>query len=354
MKDADKDGTVGETEIERNAFAKDKDLYETYRNTKPEERSKLKEKSNKSENNKEAESPTTFVNTTTVETSKDEDNIDSDSKDKTSREEDDSDNINKYTSIFYLRDKTRSAYINLTDEQREELDNMNTDKDEYLSIEELEGSGIYKLPITKDKDWLYPFMLDRNEDGVIDENDKNKSSLPDKDSSNNKKQEENTTETIEEYKPIKTYNSVFYDNQKTHSAYINLTDDQRELLDKINTDNKYPLTIEELLASDLFKLPITDSDWIYPFMIDKNNNGIIGENYNVDNSKENTQSISKAPETSTISNSKTHAKENTPISKPSTKVVANKNVKTGVSRLNFPIALLAISSFALVFIKRYK
>ncbi|WP_297281784.1 hypothetical protein [uncultured Anaerococcus sp.] len=355
MKDADKDGTVGETEAERNAFAKDKDLYETYRNTKPEDRSNLREKLGKNENNKESQSPTNPPSITIVDTPSDEDKLNSDSKEKDdTKTTDDSSSKEKerYSSIFYMRSKTRKAYIELTDEQKAELDNMNTDGNEYLSIEDLEKSGRYKLPIIKDKDWLYPFMLDTNEDGFIDEDDRNKSSLNEKDKNNNR-QKEGTKAEATDKNPTNTYNSVFYDNQKTRQAYINLTDEQRGLLDKINTDNKYPLTIEELLASNLFKLPIRESDWIYPFMVDENNNGIIGEDYNSNEVKENNQNTSQvAP--SKVSTFKTNIKEDLPRSNPSEKIVANKNVKTGVSRLNLPIALIAISSCVLVFIKRYK
>ena len=41
-------------------------------------------------------------------------------------------------------------------------------------------------------------------------------------------------------------NSAFYKNSKTRKDYLDLSDDRKEILDKMNTDGKYPLTIEEL------------------------------------------------------------------------------------------------------------
>lgn len=48
----------------------------------------------------------------------------------------------------------------------------------------------------------------------------------------------------------------------------------------MNTDNKNPLTIDELLASNRYSIPIVKGrDWLYPFMLDRNKNGEVGENY---------------------------------------------------------------------------
>lgn len=75
-------------------------------------------------------------------------------------------------------------------------------------------------------------------------------------------------------------NSAFYRSKKTRDAYLSLTSEQREELDRMNTDNKVPLTIEEVLATGKYKLPIREGvDWLYPFMLDKNKNGEVGENY---------------------------------------------------------------------------
>lgn len=75
-----------------------------------------------------------------------------------------------------------------------------------------------------------------------------------------------------------TYNSPFYKSTKTRDAYLKLTDAQKAELDKINTDGKAPLTVEEVVKSGKFNLPIRkDRDWIYPFMIDKDGDGVVGE-----------------------------------------------------------------------------
>ena len=75
-------------------------------------------------------------------------------------------------------------------------------------------------------------------------------------------------------------NSAFYRSKKTRDAYLALTSEQRKELDMMNTDNKMPLTIEEVLATGKYKLPIREGvDWLYPFMLDKNKNGEVGENY---------------------------------------------------------------------------
>ena len=77
--------------------------------------------------------------------------------------------VNK-NSAFYKSLKTRDAYLALTDNQRAELDSMNTDKRTPLTIDELLATNRYSLPIVRGRDWLYPFMLDRNKDGQVGEN----------------------------------------------------------------------------------------------------------------------------------------------------------------------------------------
>ena len=74
------------------------------------------------------------------------------------------------SSAFYRSNKTRQAYLNLSPSQRQELDRMNKDGKSPLTIAEVLESGNYGLPIVKGKDWLYPFMLDRNKDGQVGEN----------------------------------------------------------------------------------------------------------------------------------------------------------------------------------------
>ena len=75
-------------------------------------------------------------------------------------------------------------------------------------------------------------------------------------------------------------NSAFYRSSRTRSYYLALTDAQRAELDSINTDNKAPLKIDELLATNRYSLPIVKGrDWLYPFMLDRNKDGQVGENY---------------------------------------------------------------------------
>ena len=75
-------------------------------------------------------------------------------------------------------------------------------------------------------------------------------------------------------------NSAFYRSSRTRSYYLALTDSQRAELDSMNIDNKAPLKIDELLASNRYSIPIVKGrDWLYPFMLDRNKNGQVGENY---------------------------------------------------------------------------
>lgn len=91
-------------------------------------------------------------------------------------------------------------------------------------------------------------------------------------------------------------NSAFYRSSKTRDAYLALTDNQRAELDSMNIDNKAPLKIDELLASNRYSIPIVKGrDWLYPFMLDRNKNGEVGENYfkgnNSGSSSENTGEV---------------------------------------------------------------
>ena len=91
-------------------------------------------------------------------------------------------------------------------------------------------------------------------------------------------------------------NSAFYRSSRTRSYYLALTDSQRAELDSMNIDNKAPLKIDELLATNRYSLPIVRGrDWLYPFMLDRNNNGEVGENYfkgnNSGSSSENTGEV---------------------------------------------------------------
>lgn len=79
-------------------------------------------------------------------------------------------NVNT-NSGFYKSARTRQAYINLTSEQRAELDSMNTNNNKWLTIKEVKDHGRYSLPIVQGQSYLYPFMDDRNNNGMVGENE---------------------------------------------------------------------------------------------------------------------------------------------------------------------------------------
>ena len=269
----------------------------------------------------------------------------------------------KYDSIFYIKNRTRSYYENLSEEQRLELDALNLDGDGYLSIEELETSDKYNLPINSNN-WLYPFMYDKNNDGKIDEDDRNSYDYPEKEYILDENSKSNVNDDL--------YQSPFYKNSKTRQAYLDLTDEQRNELDNMNTDGKYPLTVEEVIVTGKFDIPIKkDRDWIYPFMVDKNNDGEIGESYEY--YKENEPVASNYPNTSyeeintptqseTITTTipivgdttATVIKQPKSYSNQSEKSVkAANNAKTGISALKTISKVLLIAGTSLFIMKKY-
>ncbi len=245
---------------------------------------------------------------------------------------------------------------------------MNTDGDAYLSIEELEKSENYNLPIDKSH-WLYSFMYDKNNDGLINEDDRNPYPKPYEE--NFAKEDENLQANDD------LYSSVFYKNEKTRDAYLNLTDEKKKELDEMNTDGKYPLTLDEVKASGKFSIPIKkDRDWIYPFMVDRNNNSEVGEDYEI------YENVEKEPSTEKLENKKDTqnpdtrkeivtnpvSQETTNPSRPilketttstiiqpnSSNVKAASNVKTGVSNLNLIYPVIFSSLAGLIILKKYK
>ena len=163
-----------------------------------------------------------------------------------------------------------------------------------------------------------------------------------------------------------------YKNTKTRQAYLDLTDEQRNELDNMNTDGKYPLTVEEVIVTGKFDIPIKkDRDWIYPFMVDKNNDGEIGESYEY--YKENEPVASNYPNTSyeeinTPTQSETIT-TTTPIVRSTTATIikqpksysnqseksvkAANNAKTGISGLKTVSKVLLISGTSLFIMKKY-
>lgn len=120
----------------------------------------------------------------------------------------------------------------------------------------------------------------------------------------------NNEETKAEESIIEKYkNSAFYNNSTTKEAYLKLSDDKKEKLDNVNTDGKYPLTIEEVKNSGMFKLPIHKNEWIYPFMIDRNNSGEVGEyDGQFEDAQPSEKQASKKPNSEIITNQKNQVK----------------------------------------------
>lgn len=375
MDDEDSDGLIVESKILIDALDEDKGLIETFKNTKFEERDKLIRDiiNNHDGNANELDINNNLENTDETNTIDEDQNDDgsliedlndsvydqdSDTSQSPDSEELDSDKISKYKyqSMFYIKNRTQKYYEDLSDEQRYELDSMNTDNDGVLSIEELEASPYYTLPITNGIDWLYPFMYDKNEDGVIDESDRNK--IFSANETDSKEQQIISTNDKEfagkDNNQTKPYNSIFYITEKTRAAYENLPDDKKQILDQINTDGKYPLTLEEVEASGLFQIPVKSSDWIYPFMIDKNGNGEVGESYDYFKNSEYTQSSN--PSTKSVDNS-VYASSYQPLTytypkSSSNNKISHTNVKTGIKGLGSIVIILIIVSIGYYLIKK--
>lgn len=375
MDDEDSDGLIVESKILIDALDEDKGLIETFKNTKFEERGELIKYiiNNREDDANELDLNNNLENTDETNAIDEEQNDDGsliddlndsvydqdyDTSQSPDSEELDSDKISKYRykSMFYIKNRTRKYYEDLSDEQRDELDSMNTDNDGVLSKEELEASPYYTLPITYGIDWLYPFMYDKNEDGVIDESDRNKIfSANETDSNEPQIISTNDKEfSGKDNNQTKPYNSIFYITEKTRAAYENLPDDKKQILDQINTDGKYPLTLEEVEASGLFQIPVKSSDWIYPFMIDKNGNGEVGESYDYFKNSEYTQSSN--PSTKSVDNS-VYDSSYQPLAytyptSSSNDKISHTNVKTGIKGLGSIVILLIIASIGYYLIKK--
>lgn len=99
-----------------------------------------------------------------------------------------------------------------------------------------------------------------------------------------KEDSEETQAEAREVDPDINQESDFYKNPEYRGFYLALTKDKRDELDQMrNTPAKKPyLTIKQLLSINKYGLPVYDTDWPYPFMYDKNNNGMVGESYQED------------------------------------------------------------------------
>ena len=78
--------------------------------------------------------------------------------------------------------------------------------------------------------------------------------------------------------------SEFFNNLKYKDFYLDLNKEQQDELDKMREHHstKSYLTIAQFLSIGKYGLPVYDTDWPYSFMYDKNDNGIVGENYQED------------------------------------------------------------------------
>lgn len=184
--------------------------------------------------------------------------------------------INK-NSAFYRSSKTRSYYLALTDSQRAELDSMNTDNKAPLKIDELLATHRYSLPIVRGRDWLYPFMLDRNKDGQVGENyfkgnnngssscprEEVEESIPEEDSTPEETQgsgvvTEEETENLEDRAKIKADLEKSIENAKIQiNACEDIIENYPKTIEKVKDKligllaetKKYIKTAEELLET---------------------------------------------------------------------------------------------------------
>lgn len=101
-----------------------------------------------------------------------------------------------------------------------------------------------------------------------------------RDLNENTKEEESQSEPTQVDPDINT-DSDFYKNPKYKDAYLALPKENRDELDEMRkTPAKKPyLTIKQLLSINKYGLPIYSGDWPYVFMYDRNDNGMVGEDY---------------------------------------------------------------------------
>ncbi|MFO3717219.1 hypothetical protein AB9Q04_02495 [Anaerococcus sp. ENR1011] len=114
-------------------------------------------------------------------------------------------------SGFYRSRRTRQAYMNLTADQRREIDAINTNNNTQITIKEVKAHGKYKLPIVRGQNYLYAFMDDRNNNGMVGENEteasESSSGTENNDQENNQEApEEVTDEEIENLEEVEEEN----------------------------------------------------------------------------------------------------------------------------------------------------
>lgn len=167
------------------------------------------------------------------------------------------------SSAFARNSKYSAAYSKLTSTQQRELDTMNTDGRAPLTLKELEAYGKYTTPIVKGVDWLYPFMYDKDGDGMVGEgagrydgyestssNDTNKDEAENLAEANKKddieeetqKEEESTTDESQEF---------LYEEEKNTSEINKILD----ITSKIDALSR----LEEAVSNAQFKIDMAEN-----------------------------------------------------------------------------------------------
>ena len=317
MDDEDNDGVIASSQVLLDSIKEDEILFETYRNTSYNERNKLYDKQINI-NDDIDKSNLNLINLLTANY-----------QNKQVNDEDLANNNDKLAETNHMPETVVLG--------EDEAENISDSESSRVISENIEKTNDFK-----DSDTEY------NEDELIDENE------------------------------IQSDKSIFATNKKTKEAYAKLTDAQKQKLNEMNTDGKYPLTIAEVKKSGLFKIPVNSDKWIYPFMIDKNNNGEVGEYDGEFDDMEPGKSSSTSSDTSDkydVSDSPQLINENeiytnpspiennvvtnspepvnyTQTTSPSINTVQYYNVKTGIKGLKPVLIVLIAGSIAYYFMKR--
>lgn len=317
MDDEDNDGVIASSQVLLDAIKEDEFLFETYRNTSYDERNIL------------------YDNLININDDIDKSNLNL---------------INLLTTNYQNKQLNDEDLVNNNDKSAETSHVPETvvlSEDDHKDIDDSEPNKVISENIEKTNDFK-DSDTEYNEDHLIDE------------------------------KSIQFDDSIFSRNEKTREAYAKLTDEQKQTLNEMNTDGKYPLTIAEVKKSGLFKIPVNNDVWIYPFMIDKNNNGQVGEydgkfddmdpgessstgsstsdNYAVNDSpqliNENEIYTNPTPIENNLVTSSPEPVNYTPATGPSIKTVQYYNVKTGIRGLKPVIIVLIAGSISYYFMKK--
>lgn len=216
MDDEDNDGVIASSQVLLDSIKEDEILFETYKNTSYDERNKLYDNHINYINDID-KSNLNLINLLTANY-----------QNKQLYDEELANNNDKLAETFHMPETVVLG--------EDESENISDSESSKVTSENIEKTNDFK-----DSDTEY------NEDDLIDE------------------------------KAIQFDDSIFSRKEKTREAYVKLTDEQKRILNEMNADGKYPLTIDEVKQSGLFKIPVKSDVWIYPFMIDRNNSGEVGE-----------------------------------------------------------------------------